>query len=92
MDKYLETEEEIEEENYDIACEIYEAENMLRRMERDVRELWDNVIVPYKSDICRSQILDKLDEYDYVKFYDFMITKNRAYRKAKRLLDFLNEL
>ena len=76
----------------DLGADIYKAEQILTRIEKDIRKLWKNVIIPYKQDICRSQILDKLNETDYIKFYEFMIQKNETYIKAKKLLDYLNGL
>ena len=83
--------EEID-DNYDVSVDIHETERLLKRIEKDIRKIWDNVIAPYKSDVCRSQILDRLTEDDYVKFYEFMISKNETYKKAMRLLDYLNKL
>ena len=75
-----------------LRADIYKAEQIITRLEKDIRKLWKYVIVPYKQDICRSQILDKLNETDYIKFYEFMIQKNETYIKAKKFLDYLNGL
>jgi len=74
----------------DIYDEIYETEMIIRKIEKGIRKLWYEVILPYKQDLCRAQILDKLDDSDYVKFYEFMITHNKAYQKATKFLEYLN--
>jgi len=39
-----------------------------------IRELWDNVVVPYLENYQERQILSCLTINDYNKFYEFMIT------------------
>lgn len=41
-------------------------------MDDHIKELWDKVMIPYLRNINHRQILDKLNEYDYDKFYRFM--------------------
>ena len=73
----------------DIVNDIQEAEETIRRMEKDIRRLWKDVIVPYKQDICRAQILTSLTEQDFDKFHDFMTHSNPTYQKMKKYLDYL---
>ena len=55
--------------------EIEEIENEINIIERRIKELWNNVMVPYLQTDNR-QILTNLDENDYNKFYSYMIKKN----------------
>ena len=73
-----------------IIADIQEAEEILQQIEKDIRKLWKEVIIPYKQDQCRAQILDNLTELDYDKFYQFMIQNNETYQKMIKYLDYLN--
>ena len=75
----------------DIYDEIQKTEMTIKKIEKGIRKLWYDIILPYKQDLCRAQILDKLDDSDYVKFREFMLEHNEAYKKAKRFLEYLNE-
>ena len=55
--------------------EIEEIENEINIIERRIKELWNNVMIPYLQTDNR-QILTNLDENDYNKFYSYMIKKN----------------
>jgi len=83
---------EINEDFPDIDNSIYETEMIIEKIENDIYELWQNVIIPYKRDLCRSQILDDIDEYEYGEFLGFMIDNNKTYKKAVKLLDYLKKL
>ena len=76
----------------DILDDIYRTEQIIEDIEKDIKKLWNNVIMRYKDDLCRSQILDKLDEHSYNDFYRFMIKNNRTYKKATKLLKYLHNL
>ncbi len=76
----------------EVAIEIQEVEGILKRIEKDIKKIWFEVIKPYKMNIEKAQILDKIDSEDYIKFYEFMIRNNRPYNKAKTLLDYLHTL
>lgn len=78
------------EEQPNIYDEILETEMILKKIEKDIRKIWYDVILPYKMDLCRAQILDKLNDDDYDKFYNFMLDHNDTYKKAKKFLEYLN--
>ena len=46
-------------------------------MNEQIRELWDNVMIPYLTN-CNKEILGKINEGDYVKFYAYMVKNNRV--------------
>ena len=71
--------------------DVHEVEMIINQIEMDIERIWNNVILPYKMDICRAYILDKIDENEYHKFYEFMITHNEAYKKAKEFLAYIKE-
>lgn len=52
---------------------LYEKED---KMDKEIKALWDNVIKPYLDNIYSKQILDKLTDMDYDKFYYFMLTNS----------------
>jgi|AntRauTorckE6833_2_1112554.scaffolds.fasta_scaffold10682_5 hypothetical protein len=62
------------EDNLQLDKEYYE--DCILKMEKDIRELWDNVIIPYRNDYNSNYLLDKLTNNDFDKFYEFMIYNN----------------
>ena len=60
--------------------ELIELETIREKMEEDIKELWDNVIVSYLNNYRDRQILDKLTIYDYNKFYKWMLYNNNYYQ------------
>lgn len=65
---YMEPEDEL--------AELYE---IREKMENDIRQLWDNVIVPYLNDYRYNDILKYLTTNDYHKFYEYMIDNNKNF-------------
>ena len=55
--------------------ELDELENEINMVEKKIKELWNNVMVPYLQSEQR-QILVKLTEDDYIKFYNYIVKKN----------------
>ena len=51
-------------------------EDSMLKMENDIRELWDNIILPYLNDYNSNYLLDKLTDKDFDKFYEFMLYNN----------------
>jgi hypothetical protein len=68
---------------------IYDVENLILEIENDIRKLWDNVIIYYINN-HKCQILDKLTEHDYTKFFDFMIKNCKPYQSSLNYLRILN--
>jgi hypothetical protein len=85
-------EEYWEENTSSLNDSIWELEETVDKMQKDIRILWETVILPYRNDLCRSQILDQIDEHDFDKFYRFMISKSPAYKKAMVKLNYLYSL
>lgn len=56
--------------------EIDWMENLQAQLNSHIRELWDNVLVPYIKDYENKEILNKISEDDYHIFYKFMIENN----------------
>lgn len=89
MSKKIEIEENImiynvKDENNDAMIqdkydEIYNLEVIQEKMENDIKELWNNVILPYLESTTQKKILNKLNSFDYDKFYKFMIGNNNSY-------------
>jgi hypothetical protein len=50
----------------------------LDRLNNDIYVLWRNVILPYISNLTNRNVLTKLSELDYDKFYKFMIEQNEV--------------
>ncbi len=70
----------VEEVNYDYD-ELIELYNVKEKMESNMKELWDNVIVNYINYCDESQILKNINsKYDYDKFYGFMVKNNEMYK------------
>lgn len=53
--------------------ELENLERISNKMNEDIRNLWDNVVVPYLRNDDQKQILGKLNEHEYIKFYKFMV-------------------
>lgn len=71
-------EEEDENYDYDELMELYEVK---KKMEKDMKELWENVVCRYIEHCDEQQILMKLSpKYDYDKFYGFMVENNEMYK------------
>jgi len=81
-----------EEDNYELTSHDYESEhitvdpndirtleNEIKKVEGQIRELWNNIMVPYLENADK-QILNNLTCYDYSKFFDFIITNNAHVR------------
>lgn len=71
--------------------EIYILEKKQYKMENDIRELWDNVMVPYMNNY-NNNILSELTDRDYYKFYEFMIDNNEVYNEIFYKLEYLRSL
>ncbi|QKF94027.1 hypothetical protein QKU48_gp0569 [Fadolivirus algeromassiliense] len=71
--KIKQTTESIEESELE---HLYET---LNKMDRDIRSLWDNVMIPYINNYTTKQILTKLNENDYYKFHEYMVKNNDIY-------------
>lgn len=56
--------------------ELAELYSIREKMENDIKGLWESVIVPYLNDFRYNDILNKLTENDYHKFYEYMINNN----------------
>ena len=69
--------DECNEENldYDELIELHDVKN---KMEKDMRELYDNTIGRYINYCDEQQILSQ--NPDFSKFYDFMISNNEKFR------------
>ena len=59
-----------QENSYENETEYENLEKINEKMNKDIRCLWENVIVPYLRNDTEKQILNKLDEHDYIKFYE----------------------
>jgi hypothetical protein len=46
-----------------------------------VRDLWNDIIRPYITNINQINVLNKLTENDYIKFYNFMKEESDIYKK-----------
>ena len=55
--------------------------NNYNNIDKHIRILWDNVMVPYLENFNERQILDQLTTNDYNKFYEFMIKNNPICQK-----------
>ena len=79
-------------QNKDLDIEIYKMEKRQELIDSHIKELWDNIILPYLQDNNKKQILTKLTINDYDKFYKFMINENLSYKdmnnKIKKLYEF----
>jgi hypothetical protein len=76
-------------EKESIDDEIYRLEDIQLKIEEDIRYLWNHVIIAYKQNINNCQILDKINEYDFAVFCDFMLSKNKVYRKTVNKIKYL---
>ena len=66
-----------EDENFDYD-ELIELYNVSNKIEKDIKELWENTILQY-LDFCEErEILSQ--SLTYSKFYDFMVKENKMYR------------
>ncbi len=95
MDYRSDSENENEYEDnkaYRIQSEVENIEENLKKMEDGVRILWEEVIMRYKQNISRAQILDELTEHDFFKFYDLMLNKNKAFIKMREYLEYLKNI
>lgn len=69
-----------QEENFDYN-ELIELYDVREKMEKDMKELWKNVITRYIELCDERQILGKISpKYDYDKFYGFMVEHNDMYK------------
>jgi hypothetical protein len=66
-------EENIKENLLDPLDELMDIEDAKDKIEQHIRELWDNVIVPYLNNYRDRQILGNLTVNDYDKFYKWII-------------------
>lgn len=88
---YAEKSRDINEEDvnyeHDELIELYDVE---KKMDENIKELWDNVVVKYIEFCDDSQIIEWLSsEHDYYKFRVYMIKNNIMYG---RVLDRIYEL
>lgn len=65
---------------------------ILDKMEHNIRNLWDDVIVPYLENYNERQILDQLDINDYDKFYNYMTSNNEVYKHVLHMIEYLQDL
>lgn len=71
--------------------ELEEIEYKINKIEKEIKELWDNVMVPYLNNYNR-QILINLTENDYIKFYEFIIKNNSDIKSLyNRYYDLINK-
>lgn len=56
--------------------ELEKLEHIFEGMERDIKSLWNNVMLPYINNYNNKQILTKLSSDDYDKFYNYMVNNN----------------
>ena len=70
-------ENNLNEENLDYD-ELIELHNVKNKIEKDMRELYENTIARYINYCDEQQIL--FQNMDFSKFYDFMISNNEKYR------------
>ena len=77
--------------NYDELIELYEVK---KKMEKNMKELWENVICRYVELCNEKQILEELSsKYDYNKFYGFMLKHNDMYKYVlERITELSNEI
>ena len=61
--------------DYDELIELY---SVSTKIEKDIKELWENTILRY-LDFCEEREILKQD-LTYSKFYDFMVKENKMYR------------
>lgn len=69
---------------------VNELEEIRDKMEKDIKYLWENVMVLYLQNLNKRQVLDLINETDYHKFYKFMINNNKAYNEIQEQLNNLN--
>lgn len=62
--------------------EIYDLERAIEKMENDMRELWDNVMMQYINNVEQKQILAQIRDGDFEKFRDYMFKNNEIYSYA----------
>lgn len=69
--------------------ELIELEENFILMEKHINELWQNVIIPYLHNYNERQIINKIMENDYDKFYNFMINHNQMFRYINQRIIYL---
>lgn len=72
--------------------EIENLYNMRAKIDKDIKSLWEIVIVPYLLNYNSRQILCNLTENDYSIFYNFMIKNNDIYQYISNRINRLTEL
>jgi len=69
----------------DMNQKIIDLENIKLRLDDRIRQIWDDVMVPYvQTKLC------ELSTEDYNKFYSFMITENDLYQTIHNEINMIN--
>lgn len=71
--------------------EISELEDCINNMDGNIVSIWNHIIVPYLKNDSEKQILGKLTENDFDKFYSFMVNSNEIRKSNYDRLMFLKK-
>ena len=77
--------------NVDKLKELEHCIKVLDKMDEHIRNLWDEVIVPYLENYNERQILDQLTVNDYDKFYGYMTSNNEVYKHVAFMINYLQD-
>ena len=98
---YNDYDDDYEEDNIDMSIymknvnknkkedEMIELEEMDKKLQENIRSLWNNIMLPYIENINEKQILFQLTKMDYYKFHSFMINNNEICQYIYSRLDYL---
>jgi len=80
----------------DLYDELYKQEEIIDKIYSDIDILWENVMKPYLENIYSKEVLNKLSDDDYEKFFKFICSNctvlNDTYKKITDINCELEEL
>lgn len=68
-----------------------ELTKVIKKMDLDIKHLWDTVMIPYLVNIYDREQLMGMTEWDYSKFYAYMINNNQTCKYLYSELKILRE-
>lgn len=80
---YIDQHENNDENKNDEVNDLIKNEQIQEKIKNDLKNIWDDILVPHMNN-CNSNVLSKLREDDFYKFYGYV-------NKYSELCEIINE-